>query len=248
MLTFEDGWRPRAILFDLDDTLLRSSEADALALERTVARFHEAFNGLTVSQIIEQHADLLREVRDAYHRTGTWAYPAERLSRLLARAGGDPSQGALLGEHYTEARLEALAPYEGVGEFLEALRAAGLRLGLLSNGSGQMQRRVLLRFRLAPYFDPVVLAGEVGLRKPDPAIFEFALGQMGFRPEEVLMVGDSYALDVLPALQLGMRAVHVAGGPGDARSHLFHRPGDPLEGPCTLRVGRVTELAAFLAR
>lgn len=241
-----DAWRPSVVFLDLDDTLLDSSRADSEALRATLERFQGEFHGAPLAHLLDIHADLLKEARDVYHRTGVWAYPPERLGRMLRLVGADPSAATRMGEHYYQVRGERLRPFPGVVSFLERLRER-YPLVIVSNAPSGMQERVLLNLGMADLFDAVVVAGDVGARKPDPVIFRAALDAARVAPERALMVGDSYPVDVVPAMKLGMRAVHVAGEPGDVRLHLFHAPGDPLEGPCDVRVGRVTELAFLLS-
>lgn len=119
----------------------------------------------------------------------------------------------------------------GTGEALGALRAHGLRLGVISNADGRVDR-LLERAGLLPFFELVLDSAVVGVEKPDPRIFHIALEETGLRPEETLYVGDLYHVDVLGARSAGMRAVLV----------------DPVadhEYACE-RIGAVTELPDYL--
>lgn len=240
-----DGWRPRVVLFDLDDTLIDSSRADSEALRRTLETFHHEFHGAPMQYLLDIHSDLVKEAREMFHKTGVWAYPPERLGRMLRLLGADPGMATKMGEYYYQVRVELLRPFPGVVPFLERLRER-YPLGILSNAPSGMQERVLYNLGMADLFDAVVVAGDVGARKPDPRMFHAGLEAMRAQPGETLMVGDNYPVDVVPARRLGMHAVHVAGLPGDLRLNLFHHPSEPLEGPCDLRVGRVTELDFLL--
>jgi putative hydrolase of the HAD superfamily len=81
---------------------------------------------------------------------------------------------------------------------------------LVSNFYGNL-RAVLQDFGLTRYFAHVIDSTEVGIRKPDPAIFRLAIERMGLQPEEVTVVGDSYRKDIEPALSLGCKAIWVKG-------------------------------------
>ena len=83
-------------------------------------------------------------------------------------------------------------------EALARLRAAGIRLGIVSNSDGRVEQ-ALEAAGLRDYFDVVVDSALVGVEKPDPAIFRAALDALGVAAGEALYVGDLYEVDVLGA-------------------------------------------------
>jgi putative hydrolase of the HAD superfamily len=139
-------------------------------------------------------------------------YPA-LIRRLLGEFGIEPSAGEL--DRFLAAEHEAWAPARRVGdgmlELLDALRARGLRLGLVSNSfdPGWLVRVDLAAWGLAHRLDAVVLSSEVGKRKPHPEPFERALGALGVDPGQALFVGDSRYHDVKSAGELGMTTVQA---------------------------------------
>jgi putative hydrolase of the HAD superfamily len=87
---------------------------------------------------------------------------------------------------------------------LAALRDRGFALGVVSNGCGNVD--VLCDdLGYASYFSVVVDSRRVGLFKPDPAIYRHAAARLGLPPAAIMMVGDSFDRDVLPAKSVGMR-------------------------------------------
>ena len=96
----------------------------------------------------------------------------------------------------------------------EALDALGqrYRLAIVTNGIPDVQREKLDRTGLDARFDVVIVSGELGIGKPDPRIYAEALRQLGARPEEALLVGDSFARDVAGAQAAGIRAVWISAG------------------------------------
>jgi putative hydrolase of the HAD superfamily len=80
-------------------------------------------------------------------------------------------------------------------------------LGLISNGASDTQREKLRITGIERHFGAVVLSGETGICKPDPAVFELALRQLGVAPKEALHVGDSLTSDVAGAKAAGVTAV-----------------------------------------
>ncbi len=89
---------------------------------------------------------------------------------------------------------------------LARLRAAGLRLGVVSNSDGRVEE-ALEAAGLRSYFDVVVDSALAGMEKPDPAIFRSALDVLGVAPAEALYVGDLYEVDVVGANAAGIPAV-----------------------------------------
>ncbi len=85
-------------------------------------------------------------------------------------------------------------------------------LVLVSNFYGNV-RAILQDFALYPYFDDIVESAVVGVRKPDPAIFALGVEALGFAPENIVVIGDSYSKDIVPAHSLGCRTIWLK-GPG----------------------------------
>jgi HAD superfamily hydrolase (TIGR01509 family) len=94
----------------------------------------------------------------------------------------------------------------GVPEALEAFKALGLRLAVVSNSDGTVERG-LIEVGLCSYFDVVVDSTVVGFEKPDPRIFLHALTVLGADPGRVIHVGDMYHADVVGARAAGLHAI-----------------------------------------
>ena len=110
----------------------------------------------------------------------------------------------------TEALLESLRfhPLPGVRDALIELRALGLRLVVVSNWDLSLHER-LDETGLAPLVDGALASAEVGVAKPDPAIFLRALEIAGVGAEEAIHVGDSLVEDAAGAAAAGIRAVLI---------------------------------------
>ena len=83
-------------------------------------------------------------------------------------------------------------------------------LVLVSNFYGNIES-VLADFGISRYFKTVIESAVVGVRKPDPRIFQLGVEALGLSPEEVLVVGDSYKKDILPAESIGCRVAWLKG-------------------------------------
>lgn len=133
---------------------------------------------------------------------------AERYAHPL-RVAGVPDADAVGARFWAEAmqRLplgRRLMPY--AREALEYLRPR-YRLYILSNGFTELQARKMQSAGIDHYFDGVVLSEDIGVNKPDPAIFEHALWVAGVSKAETLMIGDNFEVDIEGAQQVGIDQV-----------------------------------------
>lgn len=205
---------PRALLFDLDDTIVRESAGG----EDLWAELCEAFAARAGTPAQALHAAVL-EARDWF-----WGDPArERRGRLAIpwarRAVAEEAFRRLglrnlavahaIGDAFTRTRRERMHFFPGARETLLELRARGHRLALLTNGGALFQREKIERFALAPLFDAIFVEGELGFGKPDPRVFERALHALGAEPHEALMTGNDLRSDVLGAKLAGVRSAWV---------------------------------------
>ena len=93
---------------------------------------------------------------------------------------------------------------EGMGEALDDVRALGVKVAIISNSEGMLDR-LFTDLGVLRHFDLVVDSGKVGIEKPDPRIFHVALERFGVPPERTLHLGDVFATDVLGARAAGIR-------------------------------------------
>ena len=206
-----------AVLFDLDDTLV-----DARGGWR--AGFAEAIEELYAGSPALQRLGSPREIYDGQFRRyteaahqaagGEWEarFTQEAFQRLLAdHLEPDPALAACLHEAYREAVHQHMTLYPDAMETLELL-GARFPLGLISNGPRELQRPKVEAFMLEHHFEVIVISGEVGLRKPDPAIFAIAIEALAVSPQGAVYVGDNPAHDVVGACDSGLAAIWVNRG------------------------------------
>jgi putative hydrolase of the HAD superfamily len=200
----------RAVLFDWGDTLMRFEfdeelvKASHRAALRAIGRddlditehFRNRFEPLFAAPGTIEEVEYPGFVRDVL-RDFAIEVSDEELDRFL------------------EAEHAAWAPARQLGStthaLLEALRARGIRLGLVSNAfdPGWLLHRDLAQMGVAERLDYAVFSSEVGTRKPHPDIFRRALGALGVAPEEALFIGDRLYEDVRGAAEVGMTTVQA---------------------------------------
>jgi HAD superfamily hydrolase (TIGR01549 family) len=128
----------------------------------------------------------------------------ERFRRLLAFLGAPLRQAPRMSAAYLAALSKRGDRLPGCRPVLEALRAWGLRLGVVTNGLDRVQRARLKAARLEPFFEVVVTSEGCGFAKPDPRILEVALTTLAVLPREALYVGDDVRVDGGAALAAGV--------------------------------------------
>ena len=208
--------RPQVILLDLDDTILDDSGGAEPAWRAVCAEAAEEPDGVDPDVLFAA----VDEVRTWFwddperHRTGRAdLHAASRsiLEEALRRSGVDPQDGLAdrLAGRYRALRDESIAALPGALQTLDHLRAAGVRLGLITNGAADVQRAKIDRFDLARHFDYIGIEGERGFGKPDPRAYRAALDALGCRPEDAWMAGDRLDWDVLAPMEAGIAGVWV---------------------------------------
>lgn len=194
--------RLRAALFDVGNTLLT---LDYPRLAREVSSV--AGVPLTSQSLAAQGAEAARAMEAA---SGGDAARARVYLQALFRLAGVPAgrmpdvERRLYELHYEQHLWSGLDPDTPAA--LSRLRAAGWRLGVVSNSDGRVDD-ALAAAGLLKHFEVVIDSGLVGVEKPAPAIFHAALDRMGVRAAEALYVGDVYEVDVVGARAAGMGAI-----------------------------------------
>lgn len=152
----------------------------------------------------DEHWAIMREFGPGF-RLRTWE------QALAAMDIDDAPLAADLDAIFAYERGETNPWCEGAEEALTAL-GEKYRLGMVTNGIPDVQRKKINATGLANRFDAIVVSGELAIGKPEPAIYRHALQVMNATPEETIMVGDSFARDVVGAQAVGIRAVWISMG------------------------------------
>ena len=185
------------IFFDLGSTLIDETEADR----------HRIRDMIAGTDITEK------------------AYCAKRFEMIGRGIGGDQGAIEFFGLKKTPWHSEDELPYPDAAPTLTELKIRGYKLGIIANQLPGTEER-LINWGLRDYFDVIAASAELGVAKPDPAIFQYALKQAGCAAQNALMVGDRLDNDVAPANRLGMHSVRILRGIG-----AYYAPGSADELP-----------------
>jgi putative hydrolase of the HAD superfamily len=223
----------RAVLLDLDETLIPEDEPLAAAYLAVVRALHG--DGAGAEEVGALRAGLrARWQRDAPCPDYRSRVNVSASDGLIAEfTGDDPALAAIRG-YLPRFRAEALAEpllalwqrtrvavqtsYPHAAAVLARLRRH-VRLALVTNGASDLQRRKLALSGLEAHFDVVVASCDIGIGKPDPAIFAVALDALGVQPSEAVMVGNDRDRDIAGADAAGVRGLWIQHG-GDGRADL----------------------------
>jgi putative hydrolase of the HAD superfamily len=194
---------PRAILFDLDDTMNDRQGTLRIFVDHFLQEFKSKLGPISL------HALLLE-----YQRVDAGGYrPRDQVHAMLAESLPwlEPTKPESLLEFWYDLfpKLSVLTP--GARETLMTLKARGIKLGLVTNGKTKVQNEKVDALELRGLLDLILTSEEVGIKKPDPRIFEIALERLQLEPSQVWMVGDHPVNDVLGARGAGLTAVWLRG-------------------------------------
>ena len=236
-------------MFDFGHTLVdfqRTQEALHAAYEQIRARI-EAVAYMEVPELL----DLVERVAGGVDRLVAESYEQRRMEEVaqaemfrqaLSGIGFDLADDVI--EHIValdhSAYSNSMTVEPEVLATLEELRRAEYRMGLVSNISlrPDLMRADLERMGLAQYLDATVFSSEVGVRKPDPRIFQEALDRLRVEPPETVFVGDRLYDDVSGAQAVGMRSV---------LTRQFRQEDDPEYAPDAM-IAHLSELPKALGR
>jgi HAD superfamily hydrolase (TIGR01549 family) len=202
-----------AILLDLDATLVDERYVE-IASVAACGEYVARHPGLDPMQLARANFGVWMaywpEIEDVWvlGELGTNALRLQVWRRTLAQF--DESDEALIAEIADIHHRHEQANYGAFGDAvptIDALRAAGVKVGVLTNGATDTQREKLDILRITERVDAIIVSGEHAAAKPDPALFETALRMLGSTADRTAHVGDSLLADVGGALASGVTAI-----------------------------------------
>jgi putative hydrolase of the HAD superfamily len=201
--------RPKAVIFDLDDTLCDYASARE-------ARLRRAFTLAPERDIQSRDAiDLDRMITESIRMH---PHGADHFEELFARFGiADAGAARSAANWYRENRFHGLRLFPEVEAVFSSVRdavsinepKAARPIGIVTNGPTEVQRAKLELLGIDRLVDFVLVSEEFGVAKPDPEIFREALRLAGVSPMEAIFVGDSVEFDMAGAHAAGIPTVWV---------------------------------------
>lgn len=200
----------RAVLFDVDDTLVAYSAAERAAIAGHLTDLGIP-GDLLPATTAEWHR--LQEHHFARYLAGRTDFPGQQRARVagllrwLDRPVPDDAGLTAWFAAYRRHHRAALRPYPDVAGCLAALADAGTALGVITNTDAAAGRSKLAHTGLLPAFRCIVGVDSAGRAKPDPAIFRYACARLGLPPHQVAYVGDKPDTDAAAATAAGLLGI-----------------------------------------
>lgn len=207
---------PRAMLIDMDDTILSAYGRPEIAWNHIASEFADELAPLPPREVA---AAVLGFARDFW----STAEPAWRLKlgearrvtvqggfEALAAAGRRrlPADLAIrIADRFTAYREEEMFVFPGAHDAIDALRSLGIKLALVTNGAADTQRAKVERFELAHRFHHIQIEGEHGFGKPEERAYLHAMEALGVTAADTWMIGDNLEWEVEVPQRLGIYAI-----------------------------------------
>lgn len=188
---------PKVLLFDLDQTLLDRNNSLIKFLNWQI-NFFQLVDAKKKSAFIQSFIEL-------DDNGGVWKDIV--YAQLKEEFKIEPYVVDELLNSYVRDFNKFSTAFENVEDVIRKLFQQGYQLGLISNGKTPFQQHNFYALGLSEYFSIVVVSEEVGLRKPDPLIFEYACRQLQCKPSDCIFIGDNPIADIQGAKNVGMKTV-----------------------------------------
>jgi putative hydrolase of the HAD superfamily len=202
----------KAVGFDLFNTLI-TMEPVALkdALGRLTSSLRDSGFALEHGPFVKAHSEAVLNFLKQTKRDGKESHNRFWISTALTKLGhsvdpDDPHISVAV-ETYFSAFIQHATVIPGTKEMLAALRGL-YRLGLLSNFTHSPAAMSLItQLELEPFFEVILISGDLGYRKPHPSVFQELVAQLGVKENEIAFVGDDPDADITGALRSGLKPV-----------------------------------------
>jgi len=191
------------IFFDLDDTLFDATGLAEKARRAAIeAMIEKGLTGVTA----EQGYAILKEIVEEFgsNYDNHFNMFLKRLNQFSSKL---VSVSVIT---YHKIKVQEIRLYPDVFEFLQNIKNhSSCTLGIITDGLAIKQYEKILRLGLDPFFSEVFISDEIGIRKPNPKIYEWAIEKTKCFPEKSLYVGDRFDYDVIPVKKVGMKTCFI---------------------------------------
>jgi putative hydrolase of the HAD superfamily len=198
------------IFFDLDHTLWDFERNSEQALQLIFGEIWPNGTPFNPENFIARYKEVNSLFWDMYNQ-GTMTKSVlrvKRFSETLSLFGiEDELTASLMDEAYLDLSPRQPMVVDGAMDVLEHLKSKGKQLHIITNGFYEVQEIKMRESGLAPFFEHIIISEVVGVNKPDPKVFLFAMQKAGVNPGETVMVGDNLEADIIGARGAGMDQV-----------------------------------------
>ncbi|GGI39641.1 HAD family hydrolase [Mammaliicoccus stepanovicii] len=191
----------QAIIFDLEDTLVDREKSRLKFLEEQYERFHE----LMVTVQKRDFEKVYLSLNPYGLENIEWVY-----QELVKKLNIERISWKTFYNDYHMHHYRYHFPFHDTIYTLDKLRQMGYKLGIVANGNSEAIAHVINAISIEPYIHYVSTSDQVGVKKPDPIIFEDNMKHLGVTSDQVIYVGDCPLNDIAAAHAMGMTTVWIA--------------------------------------
>ncbi|KRF03315.1 hypothetical protein ASG89_22990 [Paenibacillus sp. Soil766] len=195
---------PRAILFDLDETLTDRSQSLMKYSYAFMESFHNHLNTISTEEVYQ-----LFKIAD-----GNGYRSREEVFALLTKElpwAQNPPESFRISEHWASTFPRCSVATTGMYKVLEQLKSHGIKLGIITNGGSFSQNRKIDALGIREYLSTIIISESVNVKKPDEKIFAIALEEINMCASDTWYIGDHPVNDILGAASAGLTPVWIRG-------------------------------------
>ncbi len=208
---------PRAMLIDMDDTILSAYGRPEIAWHIVATEFADELAPHTPQAVATA---ILASARSFWSAAAAeWRMKLIQARQEVVKGGfatltshgpALPTELAIrIADRFTAYREEQMFVFPGAHEAIDEFKARGVKLALVTNGAADQQRAKIERFALAHRFDHIQIEGEHGFGKPEERAYLHAMERLGFGPEDTWMIGDNLEWEIEAPQRLGIYAIWI---------------------------------------
>jgi putative hydrolase of the HAD superfamily len=188
----------KAVIFDLDGTLLNRDASIQHFVERQYDRWHRWLGHIAKETYVTRFIEL-------DNRGYVWKDTVYQQMIKEFEIIGIMWEDLL--EDYMNHFHKSCVPFPHLIWMLEELKRKSLKLGIITNGKGLLQMHSIKALGIEGYFDTILISEWEGISKPDPRLFQRALDQLKVLANESVFVGDHPHNDIQAARNVGMKTI-----------------------------------------
>jgi len=194
---------PKAVIFDLDDTLYSYQKCHNLALKKVKIKLLNEL-GIDKQKFNKLYDDANYEVKLKLGRVSSSHNKFLYFKKILEKIGFRPYIFTVLDMEalYWQTFYDNIEPNFGLIEFFENLRLSNIKSGIITNFSAYFQFKKIMYLGIQDYIDHIISSEELGLEKPEPKLFLDMLESLDVDQGETWFVGNNIEEDIIPAKKI----------------------------------------------
>lgn len=188
----------KAVIFDLDGTLLNRDESVKIFIDNQYERLFHRLSSIPKKKYVQRFIELDQR---------GYVWKDKVYQQLIEEFDLKNITWEELLDDYLYSFKNSCVPFHYLIGMLSELKRNNFLLGVITNGKGRFQMDNIKALEIDSYMDAILISEWEGVKKPEPEIFQRALQRLGVRPEHSVFVGDHPEKDVKAAKDVGMKTI-----------------------------------------